>query len=210
VVLGELIGDFGAQLQPYTGDLQRHGITVIADAAGQDTFLREAGAALHLAVLSRPQVAWKLLEELRMLAPRCLVNYDTVDVHFLRLRRQAELAAATGDEAAATALAGKAAASRELEFGLVRAADLTLVVSEHEQALLRSLVPEADVRVLSNVHHRAGELPVRKGARGCCSSAASTTYQPRRGGLDGPRSAAAGAPPASGHCAARGGQQSVA
>jgi GT2 family glycosyltransferase/SAM-dependent methyltransferase len=156
----------GALLQPYTGDLQRHGITVIADAAGQDAFLREAGAALHLAVLSRPQVGWKLLEELRMLAPRCLVGYDTVDVHFLRLQRQAGLAAATGDAASAAALAGKAAASRELELGLVRAADVTLVVSEHEQALLRSLVPEADVRVLSNVHHRAGELPGPQGRAG--------------------------------------------
>ena len=162
VELGQRVVFFpcnGALLQPYTADLQQYGITVIADAAGQDTFLREAGAALHLAVLSRPQVGWKLLEELRMRAPRCLVGYDTVDVHFLRLQRQAELAAATGDEATATALAGKAAASRELELGLVRAADLTLVVSEHEQALLHSLVPEADVRVVSNVHHRAGELP---------------------------------------------------
>ncbi|MGH3856764.1 MAG: glycosyltransferase, partial [Pseudonocardiaceae bacterium] len=87
VELGERVVFFpcnGALLQPYTADLQRHGVTVIADAAGQGAFLREAGAALRLAVLSRPQVGWKLLEDLRMLAPRCLVGYDTVDVHFLR------------------------------------------------------------------------------------------------------------------------------
>jgi GT2 family glycosyltransferase/2-polyprenyl-3-methyl-5-hydroxy-6-metoxy-1,4-benzoquinol methylase len=168
VELGQRVVFFpgnGALLQPYTAELQRHGITVIPDAAGQDIFLREAGAALHLAVLSRPQVGWKLLEELRMHAPRCLVAYDTVDLHFLRLQRQAELAAATGDDAA-PALAGKAAASRELELGLVRAADLTLVVSEHEQRLLRSLVPEADVRVLSNVHHPAGSVPGPQGRAG--------------------------------------------
>ncbi|MGH3830992.1 MAG: glycosyltransferase, partial [Pseudonocardiaceae bacterium] len=156
----------GALPQPYTGDLQRHGITVIGDAAGQDTFLREAGAALRLAVLSRPQVGWRLLEELRMRAPRCLVGYDTVDLHFLRLQRQAELATATGDELTAAALSGKAAASRELELGLVRAADLTLVVSEHERGLLRALVPAADVRVLSNVHHPAGEVPGPAGRAG--------------------------------------------
>jgi len=69
-------------------------------------------------------------------------------------------------EARATALAGKAAASRELELGLVRAADLTLVVSEHEQVLLRDLVPEADVRVLSNVHHPAGAVPGPQGRAG--------------------------------------------
>ncbi|MGB7798218.1 MAG: glycosyltransferase [Pseudonocardiaceae bacterium] len=169
VELGERVVFFpcnGALPQPYTADLQRHGITVIADAARQDAFLREAGAALRLAVLSRPQVGWKLLEDLRMRAPRCLVSYDTVDVHFLRLQRQAQLAASTGDEVGATALAGKAAASRELELGLVRAADVTLVVSEHEQALLRSLVPEADVRVLSNVHFPAGAVPGPQGRAG--------------------------------------------
>ena len=149
----------GALLQPYTGELQRHGITVIADSAAQTGFLREAGAALTVAVLSRPQVAWKLLEELRMLAPHCLVGYDTVDLHFLRLQRQAALAASTGDADGAARLAGKMSASRELELGLVRAADLTLVVSEHEQRLLRDLVPEADVRVLSNVHRPAVEVP---------------------------------------------------
>lgn len=156
----------GALLQPYTGQLQRHGITVIADAASQADFLREAGAALTLAVLSRPQVAWKLLEELRMLAPHCLVGYDTVDLHFLRLQRQAALAASAGDEDGAARLAGKMAASRELELGLVRAADLTLVVSEHEQRLLRELVPEADVRVLSNVHQPAVEVPGPQGRTG--------------------------------------------
>jgi GT2 family glycosyltransferase/glycosyltransferase involved in cell wall biosynthesis/SAM-dependent methyltransferase len=156
----------GAVLQPYTGELRRHGITVIADAAGQATFLREAGAALTLAVLSRPQVAWKLLEELRMLAPRCLVGFDTVDLHFLRLQRQAQLAASAGDEDGAARLAGKMSASRELELGLVRAVDVTLVVSEHEQRLLRDLVPEADVRVLSNVHHPASEVPGPQGRTG--------------------------------------------
>ncbi len=167
VELGERVVFFpgnGALPQPYTGELQRHGITVIPDPAGQDTFLREAGAALHLALLSRPQVGWKLLEELRMRAPQCLIGYDTVDLHFLRLQRQAELAAST--DALLGALAGKAAASRELELGLVRATDLTLVVSEYEQHLLRSLVPEADVRVLSNVHHPAGAVPGPHGRTG--------------------------------------------
>ncbi|MGH3825174.1 MAG: glycosyltransferase [Pseudonocardiaceae bacterium] len=172
VELGQRVVFFpinGAVLQPYTGDLQRRGITVIPDAAGQERFLREAGAALRLAVLSRPQVAWKFLEELRMHAPHCLISYDTVDLHFLRLQRQAELAPSTGTASTGTAstgtgptagaLVGKAAASRELELGLVRAADLTFVVSEHEQRLLRSLVPEADVRVLSNVHQIADEVP---------------------------------------------------
>ncbi|HEY6425511.1 MAG TPA: glycosyltransferase [Pseudonocardiaceae bacterium] len=169
VELGQRVVFFpanGALLAPYTGELQRHGITVIPDAAGQETFLREAGAGLTLAMLCRPQVAWTLLEELRMHAPRCLVGYDTVDLHFLRLQRQAELAASTGDEEGAARLAGKAAASKELELGLVRASDLTFVVSDHEQRLLHSLVPAADVRVLSNVHHPVDDVPGPHGRAG--------------------------------------------
>ncbi|MGH3869308.1 MAG: hypothetical protein ACRDQ4_25020 [Pseudonocardiaceae bacterium] len=46
VELGQRVVFFpcnGALLQPYTGELQRHGITVIPDPAGHNTFLREAG-----------------------------------------------------------------------------------------------------------------------------------------------------------------------
>ncbi|MGH3913971.1 MAG: glycosyltransferase, partial [Pseudonocardiaceae bacterium] len=88
VALGERVVFFpsnGALLQPYTSELRQQGITVIPDGPGQSTFLREAGEALTLAVLSRPHVAWSLIEQLRERAPRCLVGYDTVDLHFLRL-----------------------------------------------------------------------------------------------------------------------------
>ncbi|GAA4856399.1 glycosyltransferase [Saccharopolyspora rosea] len=140
-----------AALQPYTAELQQLGVTVLPAPELQQAFLHEAGSEISLALLSRPQVAWSLLEELRTRAPQATVVYDTVDVHFLRLERQAELAEQQGD-AAADGLRRKAFASRQLELGLARACDITLVVSEAEQRLLRELVPEADVRVLSNVH----------------------------------------------------------
>ncbi|MCA1676171.1 MAG: glycosyltransferase, partial [Actinobacteria bacterium] len=160
--LGERVVFFpanGAALEPYTRQLQDQGITVLPDRAGQAAFLRAAGEGLTLALLSRPHVAWPLLEELRMRAPQCLVAYDTVDLHFLRLQRQADLAASGADSDDAARLAGTAAASKELELGLIRASDLTLVVSEYERRLLHDLVPEADVRVLSNIHHLADQVP---------------------------------------------------
>ncbi|MGH4025536.1 MAG: glycosyltransferase [Pseudonocardiaceae bacterium] len=160
--LGERVVFFpanGAALQPYTRALQDQGITVLPDRAGQEAFLREAGDGLTLALLSRPHVAWSLLQELRMRAPRCLVVYDTVDLHFLRLQRQADLAASGAGSDEAPRLAGSATASKELELGLIRASDLTLVVSEYERRLLHDLVPEADVRILSNIHHPPGQVP---------------------------------------------------
>ncbi|MBQ6644479.1 MAG: glycosyltransferase [Saccharopolyspora sp.] len=141
-----------ARLEPYTGDLQQLGVTVLPAPELQQAFLAEAGAEISLALLSRPQVAWSLVEQLRTDAPQALIAYDTVDVHFLRLQRQAALAAEQAEPELAKSLRRKALASREMELGLTRACDVTLVVSEAEQELLAELVPDADVRVLSNVH----------------------------------------------------------
>lgn len=166
VEFGERVVFFSADgiaVEPYTSELRQRGITVLSDRLGVVRFLREAGDGLTLALLSRPQVAWPLLEELRLRAPHCLVSYDTVDLHFLRLQRHAELAASGGDEEQAIRLAGKATVSKEMELGLVRVSDLTLVVSEFEQRMLRELAPEADVRVLSNIHHA---VPAVRGPQG--------------------------------------------
>lgn len=141
-----------ARLEPYTTQLQQLGVTVLPEPELQQAFLHEAGSEISLALLSRPQVAWSLVEELRTCAPQAVIAYDTVDVHFLRLERQAEVAEQQGDPARAEALRRKAFASRQMELGLTRSCDVTLVVSEAEQVLLRELVPDADVRVLSNVH----------------------------------------------------------
>lgn len=141
-----------ARLEPYTTDLQQLGVTVLPAPELQQAFIAEAGSEISLAVLSRPQVAWTLLEVLRTEAPQCLIAYDTVDVHFLRLERQAELAETQGAKVDADGLRRKAFALKQMELGLVRSCDITLVVSEAEQTLLRELEPDADVRVLSNVH----------------------------------------------------------
>lgn len=140
-----------AMLEPYTGELRRLGVTVLADPGRQRDFLREVGAELEFALLARPSVAWTVLEDVRENAPRCTVAYDTVDLHFLRLERQAVLAESAGKTAEAAGLRRKGEASRESELGLVRACDLTLVVSSVERELLGKLVPEAKVEVLSLV-----------------------------------------------------------
>jgi glycosyltransferase involved in cell wall biosynthesis len=71
--------------------------------------------------------------------------FDTVDLHFLRTERQAEL------EGSALARAA-ARAKRDEELSLIRSADVTLVVSAYEQALLAELAPDARVLVLSTIH----------------------------------------------------------
>ncbi|GGQ21464.1 glycosyltransferase [Streptomyces mutabilis] len=138
------------------GDL---GAAVLADRRGQERFLREQGHRIGHALLCRPHPALELLGGIRDHAPDCLVVYDTVDVHFRRLGRQAGLAEERG-RADRFKLRAQAETMRALELFLVGESDLTLVVSEDERDLLTSLVPGTDVRVLSNIH-----VPVAAPAR---------------------------------------------
>ena len=98
-----------------------------------------------MVVMSRHYVAVKHIDAVRSFAPRALVVFDTVDLHFLRTERQAEL------EGSAVARAA-ARAKRDEELALIRKADVTLVVSPFEQTLLAELVPDARVMVLSTIH----------------------------------------------------------
>ena len=75
--------------------------------------------------------------------------FDSVDLHYVRERRSAELA---GD----ATLARNAARTRALELDVVARSDVTTVVSADEAAVLAREAPGARVELLSNVHEIAG------------------------------------------------------
>lgn len=131
----------------YTTALQQLGVECwhAPYAAGIPAWLREHGPRFDVAMLSRHYVAREFLPLLRKHAPQARVLFDTVDLHYLRERRAAEL---SGD---ATAMR-VAMRTRELELALIAQADATLVVSDSERMLLAKDAPQADVRVLSNLH----------------------------------------------------------
>ena len=114
-------------------------------AARPPTWLKAHGHRFDTVVVCRHYVLREFLPLLRRHAPQARVVFDSVDLHFLREQRAAELA---GD----TVLQRTAARTRDLELEMVRRSDATLVVSEVERALLADLVPDARVEVLSNVH----------------------------------------------------------
>jgi glycosyltransferase involved in cell wall biosynthesis len=91
-------------------------------------------------------VARRVLERLVAApVPRPRVVFDTVDLHFLREERLAALSTGARDR-------NLARETRAQELDLVAKADVTLAVSRIEQDLLRAELPEADIRVLSNIH----------------------------------------------------------
>ncbi|MDR0770527.1 MAG: glycosyltransferase [Burkholderiales bacterium] len=132
---------------PYVGQLQAEGIEVLhlPYFNAIEAFLQARGNEYDVIVLSRLEVAAQWLAAARKWAPQAFVVYDTVDLHFLRAEREAEVLNS------ATARA-QAEAQRKQELRLIRAADRAWVVSPAEQKLLTPLAPDAKIAVLSNIH----------------------------------------------------------
>jgi len=123
------LGSLGVELLP-------HGLV---------SWLRRHGADLDAVMLCRAATAASHLALVRRMAPRARVIFDTVDLHFLRESRAADL---TGK----AALERRARATRRSELALVEHSDVTLVVSPVERELLAVAVPDARVELLSNIH----------------------------------------------------------
>ena len=118
-------------------------------AKGAPAWLRTHGARFDDVLLCRHYVASEFLPLLRRHAPRARILFDSVDLHYLREQRAAEL---TGD----ATLRRSAQRTRSLELDVIARADVTLVVSEVERELLARDAPQAKVAVLSNLHQLSG------------------------------------------------------
>ena len=135
----------------YTEALQQLGVEVwyAPFASHLPAWLREHGARFDTIVACRHYVLRELLPLLRRHAPQARIVFDTVDLHYLRERRGAEV---SGDPAQVRG----AQRTRALELDLVARVDATLVVSDVERALLARDAPGAVVDILSNLHEPAG------------------------------------------------------
>ncbi|GAA0889901.1 glycosyltransferase [Rhodanobacter soli] len=133
----DALGAVGCEVlcKPWVADLPR--------------WLREHGSELHAVILCRHTVAGQYAELVRRHAPQAKLVFDTVDLHFLRERRAAELGGSS-------IMARQAEAARRSELALIEQADVSFVVSPHERALLARLLPQARVELLSNIHEVHG------------------------------------------------------
>ena len=118
-------------------------------AASLAGFLRERGLRIDTVMACRYHVAREVLPLVRKHAPSARLVFDTVDLHYVRESRQAELE----NDATLRRLAGH---TRRLELDVVTRSDATLVVSTAEVGLLSNESPQAHLAVLSNVHEISG------------------------------------------------------
>jgi O-antigen biosynthesis protein len=133
--------------QPYVGTLQQLGVEVQFSPYARSIphLLGARGGEFDVVMLSRHYIAIKHIGTLRSFAPRALIVFDTVDLHFLREERLADL-----NDSHTARIA--AIAKRDEELALIRKASVTLVVSTVEQELLNRLAPESRVMILSTIH----------------------------------------------------------
>ncbi len=131
----------------YTRRLEKMGVECLYGPVVKNPldYLRNKGSYLDAVILSRYYVAEPLLPLVRHYAPQARVIFDTVDLHYVREARQAELE--KSDK-----LARLAEKTRFREQSCIKQADLTWVVSPFEQELLQRDLPGAAVSVLSNIH----------------------------------------------------------
>lgn len=130
----------------YTRSLQRLGIECVyaPHYLSVHQFLKKHSSEYGFVMLCRPYVAIRYLDLLRHIAPEARIIYDTVDLHYLRERRQAEVEKNP-------LMAERAERTREDELKLIRGSDATIVVSPVEQKMLTVDAPDANVHVVQLV-----------------------------------------------------------
>jgi GT2 family glycosyltransferase/glycosyltransferase involved in cell wall biosynthesis len=140
-----------AHFEKYTIDLQRMGVECVyaPKYASPLDYLKSKGSYFHTIILSRYYVAEPLMPMIRSYCPNAKIWFDTVDLHYLRETRMAEL---ENDKAAIKS----ATQTKSKELGVAEDCDLTLVVSPYEQQVLAKENPDLPVAVLSNIHEIYG------------------------------------------------------
>ena len=117
-----------------------------------------------LVLLYRAPIAARLFDLIRLVAPHTSILFHPVDLHFLRVEREAELNKNLETKNAANSM-------RRIELDLINRADASIVVSAYEKKLLRELAPLAVVHripILREIPRRSQRASLYWRARHLC------------------------------------------
>ncbi len=111
-----------------------------------------SGRHFDAALVSYPHVAEFMVPEVRLRFPNAKIIFDTVDVHFVRLGREAELKKSRR-------IARHADALRGTEARLAKEADQTWCVTDEDRKFLLDQAPTAKIHVVQNIHEPQDDVP---------------------------------------------------
>ena len=139
----ENLSHFGS----YTSDLQNLGVECLYAPQYKTPvdYLKKYGSYFDVIMLSRYYVADPVMPFIRDYAPDATLIFDTVDLHYLREQRMAEIENNAN-------LEKNAEQTKLKELGVAKQCDITLVVSPYEKQVLAEEIPEQQVEILSNIH----------------------------------------------------------
>lgn len=145
----------------YTTALQSIGVECLYRPYIQSVqdVLKQRGEEFDAVMLVRVTVAFDLIDQVTIHCPRARVLFNTVDLHFVREQRLAELE--TGQ-----ASSPRSEDLRRQELAVIARADVTIVISPVEQVLLAHEAPGARVRVipiLREIPGRSADFDQRTG-----------------------------------------------
>ncbi len=127
---------------PYARQLERLGIELELSAESFSAFADSRGGMYDLVLLSGADAAASVIDESRRAFPEATIIYDSIDLHFLRQGRKAEVVGGPSERDYWHAK----------ELVCIRRSDITATVTETEAEIVRSLVPTARTVVLPVVY----------------------------------------------------------
>lgn len=132
-----------AYVERYTADLQRLGIECLYTPYVSDltSHLKEYGRYYDIAMLTKVDYAAACIDDVRRYCPQAKVLFNTADLHYLRLQRQAKIEQSN-------LLAKQAEKVKATELEIMKKSDCTIVVSSDEQKFILNEDSKINVRLI--------------------------------------------------------------
>jgi GT2 family glycosyltransferase len=145
----------------YTKDLQRIGVECVYApyCCSVDEYLQEHGKHLDVVFLYRVSNASKYIDQVRIFCPNAKIVFNTVDLHYLREERQAEIEGSKK-------LLSQAKKTKKLELEVINKSDSTIVLSDIERDLLLTEVSGVNIHkipLILDIPGRSQGFEDRKG-----------------------------------------------
>jgi glycosyltransferase involved in cell wall biosynthesis len=166
----QVLGQMGMEVTLVADNLQKNDSTEVLQSLGIKSlyrphinnlvkFLQQRSATYDYVILSRLVVAGKYVDLIKNYAPETKVIFDSVDLHYLRIEREALTKADNK-------LKSFAAECKQRELAVAQKADITLVVSPVEKQILEKECPRIRIEIVSNIHEIHGRGADFSGRRG--------------------------------------------
>ncbi|WP_159079879.1 glycosyltransferase [Methyloceanibacter sp. wino2] len=141
-------------MPPYTDLLGALGMesVLLPWAKSVGDHLRDHGSSYDAVIVSRPDTWFEHIDDIRSLAPQAKIVYDACDLHFLRHQREAETVASASMQAK-----DELEIAKRAELDLIASADVGMVHSSAEKALVEQERPNARVVVVPIIHEPRGK-----------------------------------------------------